>query len=448
MKEKFSVYNPNPFYDPPSPSPAQQTLINKIANDMESCFNAQYSSTLTPTDLNNLTPEFRTTWTDNIINTIKNRLYYDEIRNLSDSTLNLPPTLMRTYYENIIQNLVRNYCTPTNNNYSKFMAYYTSEMSKITSHLACMIKKMRLIIFGISINDTVIDMQQLLYQVQCVQNYIFNGINNIFADQISFYEKLYDIVYKSVTGYAVNSCENIKDQLYQDSTGKYYTTYRLNAAIRKPVTPGCADLSAGFVRPNPDINPSGIIVVGSLYTSPPPRPNTTAPAPPNTTAPAARPNTTAPASGSNTTVPAANASQGNSTGPVPTGTSSMANNLAPVNMLDNPLDNGSYYENPPVDPSLTTAPQNVPQNTSSNNNNGLYTPQTQVYTAGPQNMPSSYNNTTNQGQGSSSFDYDTTDDSLASFEMQPNQGNISLINSTGPNNFFIPTIWIEEYKNY
>jgi hypothetical protein len=439
MKEKFIVYDPNPFNNSPMPSPEEQALINKIANDMEYCFNSQYTSTLTATDLTNLTSTFRTTWRDNIINAIKNRLYFDEIRNLSDDSLNLPPTLMRTYYENLIQNLVRNYCSPTNNNYSKFIAYYTGEMSKITGHLACIIKKMRLVLFGISINDTVIDMKELLYQVECVQNYTFNGINNIFADQISFYEKLYDIIFKSVTGYAINFCEDVKDHLYKDDNAQYYKTYRLNAAINKPVTPGCADLSKGFVRPNPDIIPSGIVVVDSLYTTP------TRPAATPTPTPTSRSIQTPSSTRTSNTSPAPSSTSPTSTTAPPNGTSSMDENLAPVNMLDNPLDGGSMYENPPVDPSLTSGPQNNSRNTQNNTQNtgGSY-PRTQSYHTGPQNMASPYQHVNNFGHGSPEFNYNDGNDSLASFEMQHDQGNISLINAKGPNNFFIPNIWIEE----
>ena len=303
-------------------------------------------------------------------------------------------------------------------------------------------------------------MKELLYQIECVQNFSFNGINNIFADQISFYEKLYDIIFKSVTGHAVDFCENVKDHLYQDANEQYYKTYRLNAPINRPVTPGCADLSKGFVRPNPDIMPSGIVVVDSLYTTP--TRSSTTPTPTPTSRSTSTPTQTSSSTRTSNTSPAPSTTSPAGTTTPPSGTPTMDDNVAPVAMLDNPLNAGSMYENPPVDPSLTTGPQNTQntqntrntrntqntlntQNTQNNTQNtvGAY-PRTQSYNAGPQNMASPYQPVNNFGHGSPEFNYNDGNDSLASFEMPNEQGNISLINAKGPNNFFIPTIWIEE----
>ena len=63
MKEKFAVmaYNPN-ILNSTTPSLVEQSLIDKIVNDIESCFNPNYTTTLSTTDLNNFTNEFRTKW--------------------------------------------------------------------------------------------------------------------------------------------------------------------------------------------------------------------------------------------------------------------------------------------------------------------------------------------------------------------------------------------------
>jgi hypothetical protein len=58
-------------------------------------------------------------------------------------------------------------------------------------------------------------------------------------------------------------------------------------------------------------------------------------------------------------------------------------------------------------------------------------------------MPTSYTDTSNLGiEPANMEDYAL----LASNQYFPMQPDINLSDAKGPNNFFIPNIWIEEYK--
>ena len=85
------VYNPN-IITSPTPTADEIILIDKIVNDIEICFNPEYTHTLTTMELNNLTPNFRNTWKPLIMSKIKDKLYYSQ---------SIEP-LMNIYYKNKI----------------------------------------------------------------------------------------------------------------------------------------------------------------------------------------------------------------------------------------------------------------------------------------------------------------------------------------------------------
>jgi hypothetical protein len=59
-------------------------------------------------------------------------------------------------------------------------------------------------------------------------------------------------------------------------------------------------------------------------------------------------------------------------------------------------------------------------------------------------MPTSYTDSSNLGvEPANMEDYAL----FASNQYFPIQPDINLTDAKGPNNFFIPNIWIEEYKN-
>jgi hypothetical protein len=425
MKEKFAVmaYNPNIIITP-TPSPAEQTLINKIVNDVESCFNQNYTTVLSTTDLNNFTNEFRTKWRELILTNIKNKVYYNDVLNFGDATL--PESLMKKYYQNVIQTLITNYCNQTSGNYYNFDSFYSTQMSKIVDDLECLIKKLKMIIDGSSSNQITVDKQELLYQVKCIQNFVYNGLSNTFADPLIFYEELYNIALKSAFNNGYNFCEaKVKDVDYNSTK-----IVRLNAPLKKPnTTVNCVDLSSSFIRPTTIINPSGIIVKGGTVPSPSPSSS-----PSSTTRPSPSPSPSASA----TTRPSPSSSPSPSASPSPSSTTSTSASPSPsatTSTSASPSSSSSSGSGS-VTSSITT-----PSPTSSSSSNS---PQTVPYVASLASMPTAYNDTSNLGiEPSNMEDYEL----LASNQYFPIQPDINLTDAKGPNNFFIPNIWIEEYKN-
>ena len=141
----------NSFNKKKIPSQTEQDLIDKIVNDIEICFNPKYVSTLTTTDLNTLDNNFLRNWVDNILDGIKNKLYYNEILHFGDNSYT-EETLMSKYYKNVLKTLTEAYCLPDNNNYSKFLNLYNTELSKIVNHIECLIKKTSSILIQNRIN--------------------------------------------------------------------------------------------------------------------------------------------------------------------------------------------------------------------------------------------------------------------------------------------------------
>ena len=231
------------------PSQTEQNLIDKIVNDIEICFNQDYKSQLTTTDLNTLTTSFINNWRDNILEGIKNKLYYNEILKARDSSLNFEETLMSKYYKNVITTLTNAYCLPNNKNYAQFLSLYNSELSKIVSHMECLIKKVQFIKRGLLPNEISINRQELFNQVECIQQFIYSGLRNQMADPIGFYEKLYDLIINAGNA-DYNFCMNTA--IYQD--------VNINNPIKNPMMGACKDLTSSFITSYPTINPNGCII--------------------------------------------------------------------------------------------------------------------------------------------------------------------------------------------
>lgn len=244
------------------PSQTEQNLIDKIVNDIEICFNPSYVSQLTTIDLNSLNTSFINNWRDNILDGIKNKLYYNEILKLRNTSLNVGETLMRKYYKNVITTLTNAYCLPDNKNYDQFLSLYNSELSKIVSHMKCLIIKVQFIKTGVQLNQNSINEKELFYQVECIQQFIYSGLRNQMADPIGFYEKLYDLIMKA---------EN-DDYNFCGNTAIDYDI-NINNPIKNPINinGNCKDLTASFITPNPTINPNACII-GSSCTNKTPVP--------------------------------------------------------------------------------------------------------------------------------------------------------------------------------
>jgi hypothetical protein len=467
MKEKFAVmvYDPN-IRDSPTPSPVEQQLINKIVNDVESCFNPNYTTTLSTTDLNNFTNEFRTKWINLIKTGIKNKVYYND--SLS---------LMKKYYQNIIDTLINNYCNQTNDNYYDFDVFYTTEMTKIVDDLECLIKKLKIIIHGSSYNEIIVDKQELLYQVKCIQNLVYNGLSNSSALSLRFYEELYNIVIKSVENNGYNFCdEKVKDVDYNSTK-----IVRLNAPLKKPGDIRCKDLSNGFIIPTTIINPSGVIIKGQSLLTPP---SGSTPTPTSISASGSTPTPTSGStsgsgatSGSTPTPTSGSTSGSGATSgstPTPTSGSVSGSGATSGSASGSGATSGSVSGSGATSGSVSgsgatsgsasgsasgsgatsgsasgsgstggTPVTTPPPTTSSSSSTSSNSPQTVPYVASLANMPTSYTDTSNLGiEPANMEDYAL----LASNQYFPMQPDINLSDAKGPNNFFIPNIWIEEYK--
>jgi hypothetical protein len=231
------------------PTEDEQALINNIVNDIEICFNQDYKSQLTITNLNTLTTSFINNWRDNILEGIKNKLYYNEILKARNSSLNVEETLMSRYYKNVITTLTNAYCLPNNKNYDQFLSLYNSELSKIVNHIECLIKKVQFIKRGLLPNEISINKQELFNQVECIQQFIYSGLRNQMADPIGFYEKLYDLIINAGNA-DYNFCMN-KAIDYD---------VNINNPIKNPIKGNCKDLTSSFIAPYPAINPNGCII--------------------------------------------------------------------------------------------------------------------------------------------------------------------------------------------
>jgi hypothetical protein len=281
MRENFvltaPVYDPN-IYSAPTPTADELSLINKIVDDVEICFNPAYVSTLTSSDLNNLTSNFRNIWKTLILEKIKNKVYYDGINKMNDPSLNVNEPLMSVYYKDILKIITNAYCLSSNNNYNTFNTIYDNEMNMIVNNLEFLIKKVKFIYDGTTINEISINRQELLYQVKCIQMYIFDGLNNQMSDPYGFYEELYDLVINTVENNGLQNFCKIKtnDVVVTDDsgnpvidplTGQAKTIVRLNRPIKKPTMNNCADLSGGFTEPPFVIDPTGEIISGVVPTN-------------------------------------------------------------------------------------------------------------------------------------------------------------------------------------
>ena len=253
-KEKFianTSYQLNSFNT--TPSQTEQNLINKIVNDIETCFNPSFVSPLTTADLNLLTTSFINNWRDNILDGIKNKLYFGYVGETE--------TLMSKYYKDIFNKLRLAYCSPNNKNYADFLSIYKSELSKIVSHIECLIKKVQFIKRGLKPNEISINTKELYYQVECIQQFIYAGLRNQGADPIVFYEKLYELIMKAEND-DYNFCMNTA--IDKD--------INVNKAIQNPMIGNyCKDLTDSFIIPNPTIIPNACII-GSSCTNKTPVP--------------------------------------------------------------------------------------------------------------------------------------------------------------------------------
>jgi hypothetical protein len=206
-------------------------------------------------------------------------------------------------------------------------------------------------------------------------------------------------------------------------------------------TSNCNDLSYSFITPETIINPSGIIITNSaLRLEPLPSPSSSPSVIPSTSF-------TPSPSPSNTSYPSVIISPSPSPSPssaFPSDTLSPASfpsSSPSVTVSPSPSVTVSPSPSVTVSPSTSVSLPSITESPvrSSQSN----TPQTVPYVSSPLNMPSSYNESSNYNiQPANSQDYS----SFASNEYISMQPNINLVDSKGPNNFFIPNIWIEEYK--
>ena len=142
---------------------------------------------------------------------IKDKLYYSQ---------SIEP-LMNIYYKNILSTITQAYCSTNNNTYNTFNTLYDNEMNKIVDNLEFLIKKIKFIYDGTTINEISINRQELLYQVKCIQMFVFNGLSNQFADPYQFYEELYFLVINTVENNGLQNFCKIKtnDVVLTDTNG-------------------------------------------------------------------------------------------------------------------------------------------------------------------------------------------------------------------------------------
>ncbi len=460
MKENFVLTAP--IYDPninsaPTPTADELTLINKIADDVEVCFNPSYVSTLTSSDLNSLTSNFRNTWKTLILQKIKNKVYYDGINKMNDPSLNVNEPLMSVYYKNILKVITDAYCLSSNNTYNTFNTIYDNQMNLIVNNLEYLIKKIKFVYDGTTINEISINRQELLYQVKCIQMYIFDGLNNQMSDPYGFYEELYDLVINTVENNGLQNFCKIKtnDVVVTDAsgnpvidplTGQAKTIVRLNRPIKKPIMSNCADLSGGFTEPPFVIDPTGEIISGVVPTNVPVSTTvstTTSTSSPTTmptssrtptASPTTIPTTSITPTASSTTMPTTSTSSTSSTTTMPNTSTSSTSSTSSTTSTSSTSSTSS--------PTISTSQTSTPTTSSSNTTTPTTIATTTVPFSSPEtafgdellNMFGNYLN----GYGQ------TNSMASANFDMVPQQPDINLISSKGPNNFFIPNIWIEE----
>jgi len=472
-KEKFTPIDPsyqailNSLNKNKKPSQTEQDLIDKIANDIEICFNPNYVSTLTTTDLNTLNNNFLHIWVDNILDGIKNKLYYNEILQARDSSLNLEETLMSKYYKNVIKTLTDSYCLPDNNNYSKFLSLYNAELSKIVNHIECLIKKVQFIKTGQLINEISINKQELFNQVECIQQFIYSGLRNQMADPIGFYEKLYDLIINAGNA-DYNFCMNTA------------IDYNVNNPIKNPIMANCKDLTSSFIAPYPTINPNGCIIgtdcvnftpIPRVQTIPPmimdynnnntPEPSNS-PTPNDTPSPASLESINSVNLINQLDYTLITSSQAqNNISSIPTQTPSLTPSLTPSPTMDANLEILSVKPalmdnlagmnesiNFPLSLEVLNTPSVNSQMNFNPNQSSTFIPSnqnitmTKSYKTTHSSLPFSFKikNTTNNND---IMPMNTNDfDNFAEYQLT--HPKINLLAAKGPNNFFIPNIWIDE----
>ena len=479
-KEKFAIIAPSYQAILNSlPSQTEQNLIDKIVNDIEICFNPSYVSTLTLDDLNILNNNFLRNWVDNILDGIKNKLYYNEILQARDSSLNLEETLMSKYYKNVIKTLTNAYCLPDNNNYSKFLSLYNTELSKIVNHIECLIRKVQFIKTRTLLSEISINKKELFYQVECIQQFIYSGLRNQMADPIGFYEKLYDLIMNAGNA-DYNFCAN---------TAIDYNI-NINNPIKNPINGNCKDLTSSFIAQKTVINPNGCIIGTSCINNTPiPHVQTippmimdynNTPIPFDTPSPTGIPEITQRVIPQTTQDPQYAAILARELGfssvqtkPFDTSitinpldyTSITSSSITPLPTLNANLEILSVKPaqmdnlagiNESINFPVSLEILNTPQPTSQMNFNPIYQNQntnqntnitmTKPYQTTHSSLPFSFKikNTNNSNSNSNDIMPMNTNDFDNFAEYQLTHPKINLLAAKGPNNFFIPNIWIEE----
>jgi len=473
-KEKFTPIDPN--YQAilnsfnKKPSQTEQDLIDKIVNDIEICFNPNYVSTLTTTDLNSLNYNFLRNWVDNILDGIKNKLYYNEILHFGDNSYT-EETLMSKYYKNVLKTLTNAYCLPDNKNYSQFLSLYNTELSKIVNHIECLIRKVQFIKTGQLINEISINKQELFNQVECIQQFIYSGLRNQMADPIGFYEKLYDLIINAGKP-DYNFCMN---------TAIDYDV-NINNPIKNPIMANCKDLTSSFIGPNPTINPNGCIIgtscanytpIPHVQTIPPmiinynntPEPSNS-PTPNDTPSPSSLDTSitinpldytsiTSPSTQNNSSsitsqqTQTQSQTQSQSQTQTQTQVQNMDANLEVLNVKPALMDNLAGM-NESINFPLSLEVLNTPSSNSQMNFNPTYQntqsnqniTMTKPYQTTHSSLPFSFKikNTTNNND---IMPMNINDfDNFAEYQLT--HPKINLLAAKGPNNFFIPNIWIDE----
>ena len=216
-KEKFNTISPEyqaqlDLLYAPQPTENEQIVIDYIVNDLEMCFNNKKAKPLLSENyMKLLNDEFINKWKINIHDGFKKKII----------------ELMREYYKNIVQNIDKSvnndnnylktlpniYCDESTKyenqfnkikstdinqkerdiqilkmkSYSNFKSLYDSELNKIVDNIECLILK----IYKYPPYDNIIiksiDKKELFYQIQCIHQYIFNGLGNPFNDLNQFY---------------------------------------------------------------------------------------------------------------------------------------------------------------------------------------------------------------------------------------------------------------------
>jgi len=461
-KEKFTPIDPS--YQAilnslnKNPSQNEQDLIDKIINDIEICFDPNYVLTLTTTDLNTLNNDFLRNWVVNILDGIKNKLYYNEILQARNSSLNLGETLMSKYYKNVLKTLTDAYCLPDNNNYSKFLNLYNVELSKIVNHIECLIRKVQFIKTGQLINEISINRKELFNQVECIQQFIYTGLRNQMADPIGFYEKLYDLIINAGNA-DYNFCMN---------TAIDYDI-NINNPIKNPIKGSCKDLTSSFIAPNPTINPNGCIIgtscanntpIPHVQTIPPmimdynntPEPSNS-PTPNDTLSPSSLETSITINPLDYTSITSSQAKNNASSIPLPTltPTPTMDANLEILSVKPALMDNLTGMNesiNFPVPLEVLNTPSVNSQMNFNPNQSSIFIPSnqnitmTKSYKTTHSSLPFSFKikNTTNNND---IMPMNTNDfDNFAEYQLT--HPKINLLAAKGPNNFFIPNIWIDE----